>query len=96
MESTEDSLWLATVDGEEATNGDSAISPVAGRFVPACVASGGVVFLLEGVVLPSTSFEVCGIFDGVDEGARPSQRDRFEGDVVVRVGIAVPEFGLGK
>lgn len=56
----------------------------------------GVVFLMEGVTLSSTGFEVRGFFDGVDEGARPSQRDRFEGGVVVGVGIAAPEFGLGK
>jgi hypothetical protein len=86
------------MDGEEVTNGDSAISPVGGRLSPACVDSGGVVFLLGGVVYPSTGFEVRAFFDGFDEGARPSQRDRFEGGVVVEVGvgIAAPEFGLGK
>jgi hypothetical protein len=53
------------------------------------------VFLLEVVSLSSTGFEVRCLFDGV-EGARPSQRDRFEGGVGVGVGPAAPEFGLGK
>lgn len=92
----EKSSWLAAVDGEEVKNGDSAVSPVGGRFITACAASGGVLFLLEGVVLPSTGFEVRGFLDGVNEDARPSQRDRFEVGVVVGVGIAGPEFGLGK
>jgi len=72
MESTEESSWLAAVDREETTNGESTTSPVNGRFTPAFTASGGVVFLLEGVVLTSISFGVRGFFDGADEGARPS------------------------
>jgi hypothetical protein len=95
MESTEESSWLAAVDGEEATNVDSTASPVGGRLVQACLPSSGMVFLLEGVLLLSTGPEVRGLFDGV-EGARPSKRDRFEGGVVVGDGAAVPEFGLGK
>lgn len=83
------------MDGEEVTNGDSTASPVGGRLGSACVPSSGMVFLLDGVSLSSTGFEVRCLFDGVD-GARPSQRDRFGGGVVVGVGIAVPEFGLGK
>lgn len=79
------------MDGEEVTNGDSTASPVGGRLVSTCVPSSGRVFLLEGVP-PS---EVRCLFDGV-EGARPSQRDLFEGGVVVGVGPAAPEFGLGK
>ena len=98
MGSTEDSSWLAAVDGEEVTNGDSTASPVGGRLGSACFPSSSMVFLLEGVSLSSTGFEMRSLFDGVDgvEGARPSQRDRFEGGVVVGVGPAAPEFGLGK
>lgn len=58
MESTEESSWLAAVNGEEATNGDSVVSPVGGRFVPACVPSSDIVFMMEGVLLSSTGFEM--------------------------------------
>lgn len=96
IESTEESSWLTVVDGEGVTNSDSAVSPVGGKFVPACVGSGGVSFLLEGVVVPSTGLEVRGFFDGVDAGARPSQRDRFEVGVAAGVGVAIAELGLGR
>lgn len=96
MESTAESSWLAIVEGGVMTNGEAAIYPVGSRFIPACTASGVVVFLFEVVVFPSPVFKVRGFFNGVDKDARPSQRDRFEGGVVVGVGIPAPEFGLGK
>lgn len=54
MESTEESSWLAVVDGEGVTNGDSAVSPVAGTLSPACVYPG---CRPDGVVISSTGFE---------------------------------------
>jgi hypothetical protein len=87
---------LAAVDRKEATNSDSAISSVAGRFVLACAALDSVVFLLKGVVFLSTSFKVCGFFNSVDKGVQLSQCDCFKGSVVVGVSNTVPEFGLGK
>lgn len=96
IESVEESSLLIVVDGEGVTNGDSIVSPVGGRFAPASVGLGGVSFLLEGVVVPSTGFEVRDFFDGVDEGARPSQRDRFEVGVAAGVGAVVAELGLGR
>ena len=94
--STEESSWLTVVDGEGMMNGDSPASAVGSGFISGCVASGGVVFLLEGVLLALTGSKVRNFFDGVDEGALPSQRDRFEGGVVAGVGPAAPEFGFGR
>jgi hypothetical protein len=70
------------------------VSPVGGRYIPTRTSSGGVAFALEGVVISWTVFEVHGIFDSVDEGVRPFQRDRSEGGVGTGVGPAVPEFGF--
>jgi len=84
---TEESLWLIVVDWEGVTSRDFTISCVGDRFIPACVGLGGVLFLLEGVVISPIGLEVREFFDGVDEGAWPSQCDCFEVGVAAGAGV---------
>lgn len=47
--------------------------------------------------IPIADSKIRGRFEGVDGGARSSQRpDRFDGGVAVGVGAAAAEPGLGK
>lgn len=68
IELIEEFLWLIVVDGEGVINSDFVVFFVGGKFVLVCVGLGGVLFLLEGVVVLLIGFEVCGFFDGVDVG----------------------------
>lgn len=88
---------LVAVDGDGGTDGDFAASLVAGRLSSDAVGPSGAVFLPAEAATSSTGSEVRSFFDGVDEGARPSQRlDRFEHGVVAVDGVAIGVLGLGK
>lgn len=96
----------STVVGAEArADGDSVVSSVRGRLIALPVVPGevevdcskGVVFISDRLTILLTGSETRAFFEGVDEGARLSQRaDRLEGGVKAGVSVAAAELGLGK
>ena len=63
MESTEESSWLATVNREQVTNNQPALSPDSGRFILACTGLSSSAPLPESVI-PFISSKMRGFFEG--------------------------------
>lgn len=95
-EVSEDSSASTIVDREGPADGESVVSSVWRSRLPR-FGSGGVVSISDGSPASLAGSKTRGLFEGVDGAARPSQRlDRFEGGVVVGVGVVTVEVGLGR